>query len=154
MSSRMFLNVREEKGLAYYIHTTTDDYLDVGVVSTRAGVDLTRAEDAIKAMIGEYFKLADGGVAENELNKAKEYLKGKMVLRLADSEEMAHLLSQQELLYPQVKTPQDIALEIDKITIDDIKKLAQKIFQKDKLRIAAIGPFENEDKFEKILDTI
>src|SRR3989338_3422385 len=98
MSSRMFLHVREQKGLSYYIKTSTDFYKDTGVISTGAGVDVNRIKLAVEAIIEEYKSITEEDVPAGELKKAKDYLKGKMTLRLEDTEEYAYLIAQQELL--------------------------------------------------------
>jgi predicted Zn-dependent peptidase len=118
MSSRMFLGVREAKGLSYYIHTSTDNYMDAGAIVTNAGVDLTRIDEAIEGVIHEYRLLRDEGVGEAELNKSKAYLKGRLVLNLEDSEEFAHLLAKYELLHGNVKTPDQIIKLIDAVKVD------------------------------------
>ena len=147
MSSRMFLNVREAKGLCYYIRTSTDDYTDAGVVSTSAGVDLKRLPLAVSAIRAEYEKIATTKVDDEELNRAKEFLKGKLTLRLEDSEEYAHLLARQFLLYSEQNELAEIFAKIDAVTADEIQKLAAEVFVPGNLRLAAIGPFggrENE----------
>ena len=108
MSSRMFLSVREARGLCYYIHTSTDDYTDVGVNSTNAGVALDKIDDAVKAVVEEYGKALNSEITGAELEKSKNFLKGKMVLRLEDTEEFAHLLGKFELLYGKARSPEDI----------------------------------------------
>ena len=152
MSSRMFLNVREKKGLCYYIRTNTDDYTDAGIVSTTAGVDLKRLPDAIKAIRAEYEKLASEGTDEKELNRAKEFLKGKLTLRLEDSEEYAHLIGKQHLLYSQQLPLEEIFQKIDAADPEQIQNLAQEIFEPKNLRLACIGPFGGrKEELEKLL---
>lgn len=151
MSSRMFMNVREAKGLAYYIRTTTDDYTDTGAITTAAGVDLRRVEDAVKAILEEYRKIMEKEVEEKELKKAKEFLKGKIILRLEDSEEYAHLMGKQALLYPEIRSVDQILSEIDAVTAEDVQRLSQKLFKEENLRLAMIGPFDNRDHFEGLL---
>ena len=146
MSSRMFLNVREAKGLCYYIRTATDDYTDAGVVSTSAGVDLKRLPLAVKAIREEYEKLASGGVDEMELNRAKEFLKGKLTLRLEDSEEYAHLIGKQHLLYRKQLTLAKLLEKINAVSENEIQALAREIFIPENLRLAAIGPFEGREE--------
>jgi predicted Zn-dependent peptidase len=152
MSSRMFLNVREAKGLCYYIRTQTDDYLDTGVISTTAGVDLARLPIAITAIREEYERLATEGVSEKELKRAQEFLKGKLALRLEDSEEYAHLLGKQHLLYKKQNSVAEIIEKIDATTPSEIQTLAQKIFVAKNLRLAVIGPFGGQE--EKLLSCI
>lgn len=145
MSSRMFLTVREEKGLCYSVRTSTDDYTDSGVVSTYAGVTLEKVEDAIGAIVEEYKKIAAQPVSAEELARGKEYLKGKMTLRLEDSEEYAHLLAQQFLLKKEQLQPAEIFARIDAVTAEEIQQLAAEIFVAGNLRLAAIGPFEGRE---------
>lgn len=151
MSSRMFLGVREAKGLSYYIQTSTDDYTDSGVISTRAGVDVKRIKLAIEAIVEEYKKIRGEAVPKKELTKAKEYLKGKLVLRLEDSEEYAHLLGKHELLYGKLKTIEELMKEIDAVTIADIARVSEDLFRPENLRLAAIGPYEKKEEFEEVL---
>lgn len=151
MSSRMFLNVREAQGLAYYISTSLDDYSDSGVFYTRAGVDLKRIDDAIKAIIKEYQKVADGDIPENEVTKSKEYMKGKIILRVEDSEEYAHLLAKRELLLNNIETPEDIIAKIDKVDSEALKRVAKDLMVPGNYKIAVIGPYEDDKRFEEIL---
>jgi predicted Zn-dependent peptidase len=151
MSSRMFMNVREAKGLSYYIRTNTDDYSDTGILSTSAGVDLKRVDLAIGAILEEYRKITEAKVEAAELTKAKEFMKGKIILRLEDSEEYAHLMGKQALLYPKIETVDQILKKIDAVTADDVLRLSRELFQEEKFRLALIGPFEDPAHFEKLL---
>ncbi len=151
MSSRMFLNVREAKGLAYYIRTATDDYMDTGVISTAAGVDLKRVDMAISAILAEYKKIMEEKVKPDELSKAKEFMKGKIILRLEDSEEYAHLMGKQALLYPAIKSVDEILKKIDAVTSDDIMRLSRVLLREENLRMAMIGPFKDEKHFSELL---
>ncbi len=152
MSSRMFLAVREEKGLAYYISSGTEDYLDTGTFYTRAGVDVTRIKDAIKAIVEEYKKIAGEVVPESELKKAKEFLKGKLVLSLEDSESVAQMHALNELLYDKIKTLADISANIDKVTAADVQRVAENILKEDLIQLAVIGPYEDKAEFEALLN--
>lgn len=151
MSSRMFLGVREAKGLSYYIHTSTDNYMDGGVIVTNAGVDLTRIDEAITGVIAEYKKVRDEDVPAAELKKAKAYLKGKMVLSLEDCEEFAHMLAKYELLHNAAKDPEEIMKMIDKVTVEDISRVAKDLLREERMRIAVIGPYDDKERFERLL---
>ncbi len=151
MSSRMFMSVREEKGLCYYVRTSTDNYTDIGAISTSAGVDNTRVDMAIEAIMLEYKKIQEEEVGEAELTKAKEFMKGKIILRLEDSEEYAHMMGKQALLYPEVNSVDEILKKIDAVTAADVKRVAQALFVEEKVKLALIGPFENEDHFAGLL---
>jgi predicted Zn-dependent peptidase len=151
MSSRMFLNVREAQGLCYYVRTSTDQFSDTGTISTRAGVDTTRVKDALKAIINEYKDVLTNGVTEEEVHQAKQYLKGKMTLRLEDSEEVAHFLARQELLTHEVDLPDDIKLEIDNVTVQSIQNYLNQYFKTENLYMALIGPYSEVEEFEQLL---
>lgn len=151
MSSRMFLNVREKQGLAYYIHTTTDEYTDIGTLSTGAGVDVTRTYDAVKATIAEYKKIAGEDVPGKELKKAKEYLKGKLILRLENSEEYAHLVGKKELLFDKVTSPEEILKKVDDVSAADIRAVAEELFREERMNLAVIGPFTDKEKFLEMM---
>ena len=151
MSSRMFMNVREAKGLCYYIRTSTDDYTDCGAISTSAGVDVNRVDMAITAVMEEYRKIQEEEVDEKELTKAKEFMKGKIVLRLEDSEEYAHMMGKQVLLHPEIKSVDEILKKIDTVTAADVLRVARKLLVEDRVKLAMIGPYENEDHFASLL---
>ncbi|MCA9373566.1 MAG: pitrilysin family protein [Candidatus Gracilibacteria bacterium] len=151
MSSRMFLSVRERQGLAYYISTSSDDYSDTGTVSTNAGVSVDGIDQAITAILKEYKEVVDNPVDEKELHKAKEYLKGKLILRLEDSEEYAHLLGKYEVLYDEQMLMEKIFEEVDKVTVEDLQRVAKDLFKEDKLFLSVIGPYDDEERFAKLL---
>lgn len=151
MSSRMFLAVREAKGLAYYISSSADAYLDAGTFYTRAGVNVGQVKEAVTAIIEEYDRVRLVDIPEAELHKAKEFLKGKLTLRLEDSEMLAQLLAQHELLHDEIQTFNDIAKLIDAVTVEDLRRVATEIFKDESLYLALIGPYENKEEFEAIL---
>ncbi len=151
MSSRMFLSVRERQGLAYYISTSTDDYTDTGIFTTNAGVSLERIDDAIKAIVGEYKKILEEPVGEAELRKAKEFIKGKLVLSLEDSEEYAHLLGKYQVLYNRIKTPEEIMEAIEKVTPADLTRVARDLIKQENMYLTIIGPYEDEGRFTKLM---
>jgi len=143
MSSRLFHEVREKRGLAYYVRTNSEQYQDVGNLVSTAGLDPKRVEEGIKVIVEEYAKFANGkaGITAAELTKAKEYLKGHFVLELEDSRSVAGFYSQQELLEDKIENPDEIMAEIDKVTILDVAKTAQKYFIEKTMNIAVIGNF-------------
>lgn len=152
MSSRMFLNVREAKGLSYYIQTTTDDYLDAGLISTRAGVDTSRVDEAISLIRDEYIKIASTDpVSEKELHKSKEYLKGKIILNFEDSEEVAHFYGKQMLLYKKTKSIDQVFKAVDAVSVDDIARIAKELFVPERMKLVVIGPYDDESRFVSLL---
>ena len=151
MSSRLFMEVREKRGLAYYIHTSVEDYTDSGYLMTQAGVPNNKVEQAIKVVLQQYQKIKEKGVGEAELKKAKDYLKGVSSLSLEASDAQAMFLAGQELLENKILTLEEKCAKIDQVKAIQIKDLAREIFQPNKLNLALIGPHQEKQKFEKLL---
>jgi len=151
MSSRLFINVRERQGLCYYIYSSLDSYLDTGLFAIQAGLNKDRIDFAIKAILKELKKLRDNKITVKELDKAKEKLRGKIVLGLEDSQIIASWFAKQELLDDKTLTPEDYLKKISKVSVDDVQNIAQELFQTDRLNLAIVGPFGDKKRFEKIL---
>ena len=151
MSSRLFMSVREEKGLAYYIRTSSDNATDTGCLVTSAGVRNEKAEEAITLILKEYGSLKNQKISEKELQKAKDYLRGSLTLSLESSDAQASFYTGQELLTKKILTIQEQLKKIDEVSRDDILKVAQDIFTPEKLNLALIGPFKNKNKFQRLL---
>ena len=151
MSSRMFVEVREKRGLAYYIITDTNLDPDSGYLVTRCGVNNDRVAESISAILEQYKIIAQKRISRKELDKAKENAKGKAILSLETSDALASFYGKQELLENRILSLKEIFREIDKVTVNDIYNVASDIFQPNKLNLALIGPFKNKSKFQKLL---
>lgn len=154
MSSRMFINVRERKGLCYAVKSSIHPYLDTGAFLTYVGTDIKKAPDAIKAILAEYQKLTDPKTAKltkAELTKAKEYIKGHLALSLESTNEVGDFFGSEELLFGKTKAVEEIYQKIDAVTDQEVIALAKHFFQTHRLSLAAIGPFKSEAKFKKLL---
>ncbi|MFH1030732.1 MAG: pitrilysin family protein [bacterium] len=151
MSSRLFMEIREKKGLAYYIYTKVESDSDTGFLVSGAGLDNKKVYLAVKIILDEYRKIAIEGVEQKELEKSKEFLKGKMVLNLESSDEWANFIASQELLREEILSLDEIFAKIEKVRVEDIKRVAKDIFIDRKLNLALIGPFKDKYKFEDIL---
>ncbi|MFA6190526.1 MAG: pitrilysin family protein [Candidatus Staskawiczbacteria bacterium] len=153
MSSRLFIKVRERNGLAYSIHTSADSTTDAGYLVTQAGIDHKNLEKSIELILQEYKDLKENKITEKELQKAKDYLKGITSLSLDSSDYQASFYGLQELFEKNIITPEEKFAKIDKISIDDINKVAEDIFLPEKLNLAVIGPYKESefDKFKKLL---
>ena len=151
MSSRLFQKLREEMGVGYYVRAYNDAFTDHGFFQVSAGVDNKRIEEVIKAVLDECNKLKIYEISEEELNKVKEYLIGNMKLSLESSDDIANFYGGQELLKRELKSTQEKAEEIRKVTAGEIQNLAKDIFKNEKLNLALIGPFKEKAKFSKIL---
>jgi len=151
MSSRMFIEVREKLGAAYYVRTYNQSDTDTGSLVTFAGVDDKKIEKVIETILKEYRKLCKFKVPEKELKKAKDYIKGKTVLGLESSDAQASFYGSQELLKKEILTVEEIFKRIDKVKAADIMRVSKDIFKDDKLNLAIIGPFEGKEQFKKLL---
>lgn len=150
MSSRLFLEIRERHGLAYDVHSYTNQYVDAGSLVIYAGVDPSRIDEAVRACLGELGRLLDP-VPEDELARAKEFWKGRMLLRLEDSRSIASWLGAQEVLLDRIETVDDVIAQVDRIEAADVQRLAHTLFASDKLCLSVIGPYRSEDRFLKLL---
>ena len=151
MSSRLFIEVRDKLGIAYYIRTHSDMNPDTGFLFTQAGLDNKNVEKGILTILKEHKKTSQKLVPQNELKKAKDYLKGKMTLLLEPSDAQASFYASQELLEKKILTPEEVYRKIDKVSQKDILRVAKEIFRPEKLNLALIGPFKNKQKFQRLL---
>ncbi|MDP3954106.1 MAG: pitrilysin family protein [bacterium] len=154
MSSRLFVEVREKRGLAYRIRTSADAFLDVGSLDTYAGIDNARFTEALKIILTEYKKLAEEQVPEKELQKAKDYIRGTTLIGLESSDDVAMFYGDQELLKNKMETPEEKLAKIDTVTAEDIQKVSREIFTPNKLNLAIIGEVDNkEEELREILNS-
>lgn len=153
MSSRLFTEVREKRGLAYYIKSDVATYFDHGYFVSQAGVDVNKTQEAIKVILEEYNKISNlkTQISKLELKRAKDYLKGKLALSLEDSHVIASLFVEDYLLEGKIRTPKEIIAGIDKVSLEDISRVAKTIFVNKGLNLAIIGPYKDKDKFAKLL---
>lgn len=151
MSSRLFINVRERLGLAYYVGSHEVSFADTGAQLVLAGVDLQKIDTAISAITSELKKICDAQVPDKELKKAKEFTKGKLALDLEDSRGKAFYNGYQETLLGEIEEPQEWIKNIDKVEAGEIKRVAQELFAEQPLRLAVIGPYDDPQRFEKLL---
>lgn len=153
MSSRLFHEVREKRGLGYYVSTGADSYQDAGSIVTVAGIDPKRIEEGISVILEEHKKISNSkfSISKSELRKAKEYLKGHMVLGLENSRSVAYYYASQELLEKKIDDPDELMKKIDAVTAEQIKNVAKKYFVEKGLNVAIIGNFEDRQIFENLL---
>ncbi len=151
MSSRLFIKVRERAGLAYYIRTSAEAYTDTGYLATFAGVPHKDAKRAIKMIFDEYNEIKRTKISKRELAKAKDYIKGSMVLSLEESHAKASFFAMQELLTGKIMTLEEKFEIIDRITTADVLSAAKEFFQRERIGLALIGPHKQENNFREIL---
>jgi len=147
MSSRLFIQVRERRGLAYYIKSTSDLHQDSGYFAARAGVNIGKIDEAVKVIYEEFNKVLDGDISQEEVIKAKEFVKGRISLSLEDTQEVAQWFGEKILMLDKVETPKDIFQKIDKITLEEINAVAKRVIRREKINLAIIGPIKDENRF-------
>jgi predicted Zn-dependent peptidase len=151
MSSRLFTEVRERRGLAYYVFATNHSYTDAGSLYAQAGVDIDRIDDAIGTVAAELRKIAADAVPEDELRKAKNFSKGRFVLQIESPHGLIMFGLRREVLEGQASEPEEVLAGIEAVTAGDVQRLAQELIDDRALRLAVIGPFEDSDRFEQLL---
>jgi len=152
MSSRLFVEIREKRGLGYYLSTNYEADPDTGYLATSLGVDNQRAKEAIKIVMKEYKKIREKGITSEELKKAKEYQKGKLALSLESSDAQAFFYGAQYILQNKIHSLEEIYKKIDKVRESDILKVAREIFIPKKLNLVVVGPHKNQKSFQTILN--
>jgi predicted Zn-dependent peptidase len=140
MSSRLFLSVREAKGLAYDVSSGLVDYADAGSLEVSAGVDPTRLPAALEAVLDELARLRDETVPDDELAKAKAYLSGGLELRMDETRHLASWIGGQEALHDRVLTLDEALAEVAAVSADNIRRLAGELFVDAGLRLAVVAP--------------
>jgi predicted Zn-dependent peptidase len=147
MSSRLFISVRERKGLCYFVRAENGPYDDVGNFMIRSGLDKSRLPEAMKTILGEVEKIKRSGVTPRELKEAKDNFRGRILLRLEESSNRADWYARQELLLGKAKTPEERMKEMDAVTAAEVKKVAREVLDLSKMAVAAIGPFKDGEAF-------
>ena len=151
MSSRLFLGVREEKGLAYDVSSGIVEYADAGALEISAGVDPVQLPAAIGAILEEVARMIDEPVGEVELAKAKAYLAGGLELRMDDSRHLASWIGGQEALHDRVYTLDEALEAVEAVRPEAITNLARELFTDDVLRMAVVAPARHLRGLEKHL---
>jgi len=151
MSSRLFTEVREKRGLSYYVHAANASYTDAGTFYTSAGVDVERVDEALTTIIGELRKVADEPVPTDELEKARGYAKGRFVLRLETPQGTIQYGLRREVLEGEIEEPDELLLHLDEVTVEDVQRVARGLFEDKRLYLALVGPFDDPGRFEKLL---
>jgi predicted Zn-dependent peptidase len=152
MSSRLFLEVRERRGLAYYVYGMNHSYTDAGSLYAQAGVDIKRVDDAVKVIVEQFHRIADERVPEDEMEKARSLAKGRFVLHTESPQGLIMFGLRREVLEGGAIEPEEMLAEIDAVTAEDVQRVAQDLIAGDKLHLAVIGPFEDrDDRFRALL---
>jgi predicted Zn-dependent peptidase len=152
MSSRLFSEVRERRGLAYYVYGLNHSYTDAGTLYSQAGVDIDRIDDAVATIAAELRKVAAEPLPQEELEKARNFAKGRFVLQLESPQGLMMFGLRREVLERRLPDPDEVLRGLDAVTSEDVARVATDLIAPDRLRLAVIGPFDDASRFEPLLD--
>jgi predicted Zn-dependent peptidase len=147
MSSRLFTEVRERRGLAYYVFGINHSYTDAGSLYSQAGVDINRADEAVETIVRELRRIADEPVGEEELTKSRNLAKGRFLLQLENPQGMIMFGLRREVLENGAVDPAEVQSALDAVTAEDVQRVAQDVIGRNGMRVAVIGPFDDEERF-------
>jgi predicted Zn-dependent peptidase len=153
MSSRLWIEVRERRGLAYAVRTSVERYAETGYIGTYAGVDPKKVDEAIKVILDQTYGITSGKYPINlkEMKDFKEFLKGHLALALEETKDVSAFFSDQALFMDKIMTPEEIFKKVDGITLDEVNFEAKRLFVSSGLNLAVIGNYNDEEKFIKLL---
>ncbi|HET7855060.1 MAG TPA: pitrilysin family protein [Gaiellaceae bacterium] len=153
MSSRLFTEVRERRGLAYYVYTINQSYTDAGSLYSQAGVDIERIDEAVSTIVTELRKIVQEPVPPDELEKARNVAKGRFVLQTESPHGLLMFGLRREVLEGETAEPEEILEGLDAVTAEDVQRVAQDLIGDKALKLALIGPFEQDqqERFEKLV---
>ncbi len=151
MSSRLFLELREKRGLVYDVHSYASHFLDTGAFSVYTGVDPKKAVEALQVVLAELARLRDEGPSAEELTKARELSKGRLLLRMEDTRNVSGWLGAQELLLGTVYGVDQAVAEMEAVTLEDLNRLANQLIVSEQLHLAVVGPYRSDKRFASVL---
>lgn len=151
MSSRLFLEIRERRGLAYDIHSYCNKLEETGSIVTYAAVEPSRCAEVVREIVHQHARLRTETVADAELEKAKDHYKGRLLLGLEDTQSVAGWGGVQQLLYGSIRQPEEVCAAIDRVEPDDLRRLADECFRDDYLRLVALGPERGQEGLREAL---
>jgi len=154
MSSRLFIELRGRKGLAYSVRTQAEFYTDSGYLTAQAGVPKDKLRQAIAVILAEYKKIAEHLIDDEELERAKNLIKGQMAIQMESSSNVANWHGRQAVLRDEILTPEDFMKKVNKVSAQDIRQAARNVFVNQGLNLAVIGPFRDGNTMKGILKLI
>jgi predicted Zn-dependent peptidase len=152
MSSRLFTEVRERRGLAYYVFAANQSYTDAGSLYSQAGVDIERCDEAVETIANEFKRIVQEPIPAEELEKARALAKGRFVLRLENPQGMTMFGLMREVLEGRAVEPDEILEGLDAVTGEDVQRVADDVIGSNGIKLALIGPFDDEQRFQQLLD--
>jgi predicted Zn-dependent peptidase len=142
MSSRLFQNIREREGLAYAVFSELTPYSDAGMFSVYAGTGRRTVERVLRLVAGEFRRMKEEAVTEEELHRAKEHLKGSLVLSLESSGSRMSSLARQQMYLDRFYTIEELQTAIDAVTREEVQDIAREFFRPEQIAVTVVGPLD------------
>ena len=152
MSSRLFIQIRERRGLAYSVSANHSSYLDTGAFTVYAGLKLEKVEEGLEVIRAELERMKDEKASDDELKKAKEIIRGRIALRSESTNFLAEYFGTNFALDRKIETFEELIKQTEEVTIEDVQNIARELFQKQKYNLQLIAPLKNTDALEEILN--
>ena len=149
MSSRLFLEIREKLGLAYDVHSSLSQYRDCGSLVVYCGSEPSRSQKSLEAIMGQLSAMREG-FTERELEKAREYSKGRIMLRMEDTRSVAMWQGGQEMLLNKVSKVDDVVSAIESVTLEEVNRVARELVDEKRMNLAVVGPFRSDRRFREV----
>lgn len=157
-SSRLFMEIREKRGLAYYVYSWADQLMDCGYLGMAAGVPHKKLEEAVKNIVSICSKIKNGDISQEDIDFAKSYMRGQTALRFEESDEIANFVAGQELFYNEIKQPAELLKKIEAVKKEDVFKVAKELFKPENFSLSVVGKHKvgkkTNDFFKKIIADI
>ncbi len=151
MSSRLFTEVRERRGLAYYVFGFNHSYIQAGSLYSQAGVDINRVDEAVSTIVTELRRMAEEPVPSEELEKARAYSKGRFTLQTESPQGLIQFGLRREVLEGKAAEPTEVLEGLSAVSAEDVQRVAKDVIGGNGLRLALVGPFDDAERFEQLL---
>lgn len=152
LSSRLFQEIREQRGLAYSVYSYHSTYVDTGLFAIYAGTSPNKTEEAIKCIIDEMNKLKKESITQDELERTKAQIKGNLYLGLESVSSRMSRLGKTELSFGRVKTAEEAVEQLEKVTVEDVRRVMERLWVKDKISILTLGQKDFNLDFDSIIE--
>ncbi len=153
MASRLFLELRENRGIVYEVSSSSMNLKDCGAMTIYAGSDPKQSAEAVQAILHELVHVAEN-MEESELQRARELVKGRLLLRLEDTRGVSGWLGAQELLLDRIYDPEEVVGALDQLTLTDLQTAAERVLRPELFRLAIVGPHRSAKRFDRLLGAV
>lgn len=152
MSSRLFIQVREKRGLAYRINASSNSYADIGSFTAYAGLKLEKVYEGLEVIYAELMNTVMEKISDDELKKAKEMIRGRIAIQSESTNFLAEYFGTNFVLERKIETFEEYLQNIEKVTVEDVQNISKELFVKENFNLQVIGPFKQRQKFEEVLN--